>query len=92
MRCASWAGVISPHEGELGHGLVVEQAEGQAVQTGGLHPTVLEVELDQRDPLDQLPRDRLRQHRARLGLVLAHDEPHLGRLASPPRPAESLQE
>ena len=78
--------------GERGERLVAEQAVGQAVQVGWLDPALLSIELDERDALQQLPRDSLRQERAGLRLLLAHDEPHLGRRPAPARASHALQE
>ena len=81
-----------PLGGERRHGLVVEQAVAQAARVGRLDPAVLDVELDERDALEKLPGDGLGHHGARLGRVLAHDEPHLGGRPAPPRATHALQE
>ena len=81
-----------PARGQRGHGLVVEQAEGQTVQTWWLDPAFLQVELDQGDALQELPGDGLAQGRTRLGRLLPHHKPHLGRRAAPARAAHALQE
>ena len=57
-----------------------------------LHETLLEVELHQRDALEKIPWNGFREHRARLGVLLAHDEPHLRRRPAPPGAAQPLQE
>ena len=72
------------------HGLVVEQAVGQAVESRWLDPAILEVELYECDALQELPRDGRAQGGARLGAVLAHDEPHLRGRASPSRTPHAL--
>ena len=77
--------------GQGAHGLVVEQAVGQALRPGRLHKPLLDIELDQGNALDQEPGDHLRQHGPRLRVVLPHDEPHLGRVAPPAGPAHPLQ-
>ena len=78
--------------GEGRHHLVVEQAVGEPVEPGRLDPLVLAVQLHERDALQQLPRYGLREHRARLGLLLAHHEVHLGREVAPTGAAHALQE
>ena len=78
--------------GQHRHGLVVEQAVGQAVELRRLHPALLQVELHQGDGLQQLPGDGLWKQRAGLRLLLAHQEPHLGRLATATGAAHALQE
>ena len=77
--------------GKRRHHLMIEQAVGQAVKLWGLHPTLFAVELYERDALQELPRDGLGQHRARLGLLLAHDEVHLGRQVAAAGAAHALQ-
>ena len=72
--------------------LVAKQAVRQAVQARRLDPVLLSVELHEGDALQQLPRDGLWREGAGLGLVLAHDEPHLGRLVAPARAAHALEE
>ena len=72
------------------HRLMIQQAVWQPVELGRLHPALLQIHLYERDALKQLPRDGRRQHRARLGLLLAHHEPHLRRQVAPPRPAHPL--
>ena len=70
---------------------MAEQAVRKAIEARRLHPALLAIELNERDSLQQLPGHGLRQQRARLGLVLAHDEPHLGRALAPPRAPHALQ-
>ena len=77
---------------QCAHGLVVEKAVRKPVHFGRLHKALLDIELYQSDPLDQKPRDQFRQHSSRFGVVLPHDKPHLGRIASAACPAHSLQE
>ena len=77
--------------GERRHGLVVEQAVGESIELGRLDPLFLAIELYERDALQELPRDGLGHHRARLGLFLAHNKPHLGRKIAASRAAHSLQ-
>ena len=57
-----------------------------------LDPALLSVELDERDALEQLPGKGLGQERAGLAGILAHHEPHLGRLATSARTTHALQE
>ena len=77
--------------GKRRHGLVVEQAVGESIELGRLDPFFLAIELYERDALQELPRNGLGHHRARLGLFLAHDKPHLGRKIAASRAAHSLQ-
>ena len=77
--------------GKRRHSLVVEQAVGESIELGRLDPLFLAIELYERNALQELPRNGLGHHRARLGLFLAHDEPHLGRKIAAPRAAHSLQ-
>ena len=65
--------------GEGRHSLVIEQAVGESIELGRLDPLFLAIELYERDTLQELPRNGLGHHRARLGFFLAHDKPHLGR-------------
>ena len=65
--------------GEGRHGLVIEQTVGESIELGRLDPLFLAIELYERDALQELPRNGLGHHRARLGFFLAHDKPHLGR-------------
>ena len=71
---------------------MVEKAVRKPVHFGRLHKAILDIELYQSDPLDQKPRDQFRQHSSRFGVVLTHDKPHLGRVASAACPAHALQE
>lgn len=77
--------------GKCRHSLVVEQAVGESIELGRLDPLFLAIELYERDALQELPRNGLGHHRARLGLFLAHDKPHLGRKIAASRAAHSLQ-
>ena len=77
--------------GEGRHGLVIEQTVGESIELRRLDPLFLAIELYERDALEEFPRYRFRHHRARLGLFLAHDKPHLGRKIAAPRAAHSLQ-
>ena len=77
--------------GERRHSLVVEQAVGESIELGRLDPLFLAIELYERDALQELPRNGLGHHRARLGLFLAHDKPHLGRKVAASRAAHTLQ-
>ena len=65
--------------GEGRHGLVIEQTVGESIELGRFDPLFLAIELYKRDALQELPRNGLGHHRARLGFFLAHDKPHLGR-------------
>ena len=65
--------------GEGRHSLVIEQAVGETIELGWLDPLFLAIELYERDTLQELPGNGFGHHRARLGLFLAHDKPHLGR-------------
>ena len=74
------------------HGLMIEEAERQAVQPGRLHPFLFQIKLDQGDALQEFPRYGGRKQSPDLRLVLPHDEPHLRRLPPPAGPAHPLQE
>ena len=65
--------------GEGRHSLVIEQAVGESIELGWLDPLFLAIELYERDTLQELPGNGFGHHRARLGLFLARDKPHLGR-------------
>ena len=67
-----------PAGGQGAHGLVIQEAVGQPVCARRLHETLFYVQLDQCDPLDQVPGDAVRQHGARFRMILPHDKPHLG--------------
>ena len=71
---------------------MAEQAVGEAIEARGLHPVLFSVKLYERYPLEELPGDGLGQERTGLGLVLPHDEPHLGRTLPAPRATHALQE
>ena len=77
--------------GEGRHGLVIEQTVGESIELGRLDPLFLAIELYERDALEELPGNGLGHHRARLGLFLAHNEPHLGWKVAASRAAHSLQ-
>ena len=77
--------------GKRRHGLVIEQTVGESIELGRLDPLFLAIELYERNALQELPRNGLGHHRARLGLFLAHDKPHLGRKIASSRAAHSLQ-
>ena len=77
--------------GEGRHGLVIDQAVRESIELGRFDPLFLAIELYERDALQELPRNGLGHHRARLGLFLAHDEPHLGWKIAASRAAHSLQ-
>ena len=64
--------------GERRHGLVIEQTVGESIELGWLDPLFFAIELYECDALQELPGYRFGHHRARLGLFLAHDKPHLG--------------
>ena len=61
------------------HRLMIEEAERQSVKARRLYPALLKIELHKSNPLQEFPRDRRGQQRARVGGILAYDEPHLGR-------------
>lgn len=71
---------------------MVEQTVGQAVEARWLDPAILEVELYERNALQELPGDGRAQGGAWLGAIFAHDEPHLRGRASPSRTTHALQE
>ena len=77
--------------GERRHGLVIEQTVGESIELGRLDPLFLAIELYERDALEELPRNGLGHHRARLGFLLAHDKPHLGRKIAASRASHALQ-
>ena len=77
--------------GEGRHSLVIEQAVGESIELGWLDPFFLAIELYERDTLQELPRNGLGHHRARLGFFLAHDKPHLGRKIAASRAPHALQ-
>ena len=77
--------------GKRRHGLVIEQTVGESIELRRLDPLFLAIELYERDALQELPRNGLGHHRARLGLFLAHDEPHLGWKIAASRAAYTLQ-
>ena len=77
--------------GEGRHGLVVEQTVGESIELGRLDPFFLAIELYERDALQELPRNGLGHHRARLGFFLAHDKPHLGWKIAASRAPHALQ-
>ena len=77
--------------GERRHGLVIEQAVGESIELGWLDPLFFAIELYERDALKELPGYRFRHHRARLGLLLAHDKPHLGWKVATARAPHALQ-
>ena len=70
---------------------MIEQTVGEPIKLGRLDPLFLAIELYECDSLQELPWDGLGHHRARLGLFLAHDKPHLGRKIAASRAAHSLQ-
>ena len=78
--------------GKRGHNLVIEQAIGKAVELRGLDPSLFEIELYKCDALQELPGDGFGQHRARLGLLLAHHEMHLGREVASASTTHALEE
>ena len=77
--------------GERRHGLVIEQTVGESIELRWLDPLFFAIELYECDALEELPRYRFRHHRARLGLFLAHDKPHLGRKIAASRAPHALQ-
>ena len=77
--------------GEGRHGLVIEQTVGESIELGRLDPLFLAIELYERDALEELPGNGLGHHRARFGLFLAHDKPHLGRKITASRAPHALQ-
>ena len=77
--------------GEGRHSLVIEQAVGESIELGRLDPLFLAIELYECYALQELPRNGLGHHRARLGLFLAHDKPHLGRKIAASRAPHALQ-
>ena len=76
--------------GERRHGLVIEQTVGEPIELGRLNPLFLAIELYECDALQKLPGNGLGHHRARLGLLLAHDKPHLGRKIAAARTPHAL--
>ena len=77
--------------GERRHGLVVEQAVGESIELGRLDPLFFAIKLYECDALQELPGNGLGHHRARLGFLLAHDKPHLGRKIAASRTPHALQ-
>ena len=71
---------------------MIQQAVGTAAGTGRLNEAFLDIKLHQRYPLYQIPRDAVRQHCPRFGVLLTHHEPHFRRVAPPSCPAHSLKE
>ena len=74
------------------HRLMIQQAVRQALCARRLYEPLLDVQLHQRDALDQIPGDELRQHRPGLRVILTHDEPHLTGIAAAAGAAHALQE
>ena len=69
-----------------------QEAVGEAVEARRLDPALLEVELDEGDALEQLPRDGLWEEGPDVRMILAHDEPHLGRALPAAGAAHALEE
>ena len=80
-----------PAGGECGHRLVIEQAVGQAAVSRRLDPALLQIQLHQRNPLNQRPGNRVRKQVTGLRMFLAHDKPHLAGFPPPACPAHPLQ-
>ena len=72
--------------------LVKQQAVRKPPFARRLDKTLLQIELDECDALQKLPRNRLRQDRTRFGMLLADHEPHLLRVSAAAGPAHPLQE
>ena len=78
--------------GKRRHGLVIEQAERHTSRARRLDPAFLQVHLHKGDALHELPGDALGHEGTRLGLLLAHDKPHLARPLTPAGATHALQE
>ena len=76
---------------EYAHGLMVQQTVGQPVQPGRFHPLFFQIQLHQRNGLEQLPGNGGWQHGPDFRLVLPDYKPHLRRQVPPSRPAHPLQ-
>ena len=70
---------------------MVEQRIRQTAHTRRLNPPFLDVKLDEGDGLKKFPRNGLWHHGTWLCLLLANDEPHLGRRATTPRAPHALE-
>ena len=71
---------------------MIQQAVGQPVEARRLHKTLLDVELHQGNALDEIPGNTVREHGTGFLVILAHDKPHLGRIAPAACAAHALQE
>ena len=73
------------------HGLVVEQAERKPASARGFDPSLFQIELDQRDPLQECPRDLVREQIPCFRVFFPHDKPHLTGLAPSSGAAHPLE-
>ena len=71
---------------------MIEQAEGHAARAWRLDPSFLQVHLHKGDALHKLPGNALGHEGASLGLLLAHDKPHLAGPLAPAGATHTLQE
>ena len=81
-----------PVAGQHTHGLVVQEAVGQPVQPGRFHPSFLQIQLDQGNPLEQFPGNGGRQHGPDLRFIFPDHEPHFRGQIPPSRPPHPLEE
>ena len=71
---------------------MVQETVRQAIKPGRLHPTAFHIQLDERDALNEFPRDDIRRHITRLRRILTHDEPHFLRLVASAGASHALEE
>ena len=81
-----------PAGGECAHGLVIKETVGEAVSSRGFDKALFNIQLNQGNSLDQIPGNHIGKHGASLRMILAHNEPHFGRITAAACPAHTLQE
>ena len=80
-----------PAGGQGAHGLMVQKAVGQPLCPGRLHKSFLHIQLHQRNALNQIPGDHIREHGPGFRVILPHDKPHFRRLSPPAGPSHPLK-
>ena len=71
---------------------MVKQAVGEPSRPRRLHKSLLDIQLDQRNALNQGPGDHIGKHGPRFRMIFPHYEPHFRRAAPSAGPAHPLQE
>ena len=80
-----------PTGSESAHRLMIEETVGQAIHPRRLHKTLFNIKLYQRNSLQEVPGNAVRQHGSGFPMVFTHNKPHFRRIAPATRAPHTLQ-